>query len=202
MKLAASSTSYPYPQNDLWRGAKSLKRSETITEEVKIHPGVIVGASLLLGVGGVLLYALRALAAPPGAQFEVSDLVISPEAVGVGQPVAISVLVINIGTEAGSETIIFEVNGEMAEQTVTLAPGESEVVTFEVTPEVAKTYGVSVDGLYGTFVATEVGVADIRLSNLTITPSEVMVGETVYISVTATNYGDAVGSRTIICEVT
>ena len=239
-------------------------------------------------------------AAPPGAEFEVSDLVISPYEVQIGYPVSISCLVENIGTEAGSKTIICEVEGTIMEQIVTLGPGESQVVTFEVTPEVAKTYSVSANGLYGTFVATEVGVAaysvalgvsnmtpevgeivswwvditnigtapgaptvsfyidgalqvsrtllpispgetgrtygssfsldtpgthilrveadtafdqiaiiveaiavaDIRVENLVISPTDPVVGETVYISVTVTNYGTATGSKTIVCTVT
>ncbi len=39
----------------------------------------------------------------------------------------------------------------MAEQTVTLQPSESKVVTFEATPHEAKTYQVSVNGLTGSF---------------------------------------------------
>ncbi|GAI86561.1 unnamed protein product [marine sediment metagenome] len=90
----------------------------------------------------------------------------------------------------------------MAEKTITLAPSESKVVSFEVTPAVAKTYSVSVDGLSGSFVATTVPVADIRVENLSITPSEVMVGEKVTITCTATNYGTAAGTRRIVCNVT
>ncbi len=41
----------------------------------------------------------------------------------------------------------------MAEQTVTLNPSESKVVVFEATPQEAKTYLVSVNGLAGSFVA-------------------------------------------------
>lgn len=44
-------------------------------------------------------------------------------------------------------------------------------------------------------------VADIRVENLTITPAEVNVGQTVTISVTAKNYGGAVGTKTIVCTV-
>lgn len=43
----------------------------------------------------------------------------------------------------------------MAEQRVDLAPGESKEVSFEAIPQEAKTYQVSVDGLTGSFVATE-----------------------------------------------
>jgi len=39
----------------------------------------------------------------------------------------------------------------MAEQVVILNPGESQVVSFEAVPSVAKTYHVSVNGLSGSF---------------------------------------------------
>lgn len=42
----------------------------------------------------------------------------------------------------------------MAEQSVTLNPGESRVVSFSATPSEARTYQVSVDGLTGSFAAT------------------------------------------------
>lgn len=41
----------------------------------------------------------------------------------------------------------------MAEQSVTLALGESKVVSFEAIPQEARTYLVTVDGLSGSFVA-------------------------------------------------
>ncbi len=137
---------------------------------------------------------------PPGAEFRVSNLVISPTEVQVGYPVSISCLVANIGAEAGDYTV--RLGGDfVTEQTVTLQPGESKPVSFEVTPTVAKTYSVSVNGLSGTFKAVTVPVADIRVENLIITPSEVMVGEPVSISVVAKNYGTAAGSKTIVITV-
>ncbi|GAH79628.1 unnamed protein product, partial [marine sediment metagenome] len=41
----------------------------------------------------------------------------------------------------------------MAEQTVTLAPAQSQSIVFEAIPHEAKTYQVSVDGLVGSFKA-------------------------------------------------
>lgn len=138
---------------------------------------------------------------PPGAEFRVSNLVISPTEVNPGQPVTISCTVANIGAAAGSCTV--HLGGDfMAEKTVSLEPGQSAVVSFEVTPAEAKTFHVSVDGLTGSFVATEEAVADIRVENLIIEPSEVNVGQKVTISVTATNYGATPGSRQIVCAVT
>jgi len=90
----------------------------------------------------------------------------------------------------------------MAQQSVTLQPGESKEVSFTVTPTTAKTYSVSVDGLSGSFVCTTVPVADIRVEDLIISAAEVYVGEPVTISVVVTNYGAVAGSKTITCTVT
>ena len=137
----------------------------------------------------------------PGAEFSVSSLVISPTEVNPGQPVTITCTVTNIGAAAGSCTV--HLGGDfMAEREVTLEPGQSEAVSFEVTPTEAKTFHISVNGLTGSFIATEVPVADIRVENLVIEPAEVNVGEKVTISCTATNIGGAAGTKTIVCTVT
>lgn len=91
------------------------------------------------------------------------------------------------------------ITSTVSEQTVELAPGESQVVSFEAVPQLAAVYKVTVNGLFGSFTA--VGVADIRVENLVIEPIEVPVGETVSISVTATNIGTDVGSKTITCKI-
>lgn len=140
----------------------------------------------------------------PGAELVAQEpLTIYPEEVQIGNPVTISCSVMNIGSESGSKTIELKIGGEVvATKSVTLAPGESEVVSFEVTPDVAKSYSVSANGLYGSFVATTVPVADIKVENLTITPAKVMVGKVVTISCRATNYGGKTGSKVITCNVT
>lgn len=170
-------------------------------EEERISPAVVIGGGLLLGLGAtaaVAAIALAALPTPPGAEFKVSDLIISPAEVTPEQIVTISCTVTNIGTEAGTYTV--HLGGDfVAEQIVELAPGESKTIAFEVTPTVPKTYNVSVDGLTGTF--SVVGVADIRVENLVISPAEVLIGEKVTISCQATNYGTATGSKAITCLV-
>lgn len=55
----------------------------------------------------------------------------------------------------------------MAEQTVTLNPNESKVVSFEATPNEAKTYNVSVNGLTGSFKAiTAVGMITLYMAGV------------------------------------
>lgn len=166
----------------------------------KIAVGLVVAG---LVTTGAVLVAKAAKAAPPipPAEISLSDLTINPPAVNPGQKVAISVIVTNLGGEAGSYEVI--IGGDfMATKTVTLNPGETKAVSFEVTaPAEPGSYVVNVDGLTGSFIVTEVPVADIRITNLVIEPTEVYVGETVLISVVATNYGNAPGSREITLTV-
>jgi parallel beta-helix repeat protein len=88
--------------------------------------------------------------------FKVSDLLISPTEVEVGETVSISVNVINAGDISGTFTIILKVNGSVeATRDVTLAGGESVVVTFELSKDAPGTYEIEVDGLRGTFSVKE-----------------------------------------------
>ena len=89
----------------------------------------------------------------------------------------------------------------MGTQTVTLGPGEAQVVSFAVTPSAEGTYHVAIDGLTGSFVCTAAPHADIRVENLVISPATCYVGDTVTISVTVTNYGNAPGTKTITCTI-
>ncbi len=47
---------------------------------------------------------------PGEAEFQVTDLIISPSEVYVGEPVAISVLVTNVGGKRGPKTVTLEVS--------------------------------------------------------------------------------------------
>ncbi|MBA7674646.1 hypothetical protein ES703_82867 [subsurface metagenome] len=88
----------------------------------------------------------------------------------------------------------------MAEQTVTLNPGESKVVTFEVTPSKARAYQVTVNGLTGSFVASPVP-GYITITYLRFEPPAVNVGEEIAIRVNAGNEGETTASRTVECKI-
>lgn len=138
---------------------------------------------------------------PPEAEFKVSDLVISPTEVNPGQVVTITCTVTNIGAEAGNYTVHLE-GDFMAEKTVTLAPGESITVSFEVTPTVAKSHSVSVDGLSGSFVATE-EIVDFELARPIVAPAEVTPGTAIIITCPVTsrcNRAQTVTAKVIIYE--
>jgi len=85
---------------------------------------------------------------PPPAEFELSNLNITPTEVKPGKEVTISVEVTNIGGREGRRTVSLRVN-QVLEQTkqITLAPGQTEVVTFAVTRDEPGSYTVEVNGL-------------------------------------------------------
>jgi len=87
----------------------------------------------------------------------------------------------------------------MAEQIVTLGPGESEVVSFEITPSVAKVYQVAVNGLQGNFTAVPaaIGAQFIMLGGLV--DRIWSLGKDVYIKHgTLKNVGDETGTTTVV----
>lgn len=99
---------------------------------------------------------------PRPAEFEVSDLEITPEEVEEGEEVTITATVTNIGEEEGSHTVELKIDGEVVDsEAVTLAGGASAMISFEVTRS-AGTYQVEVDGLTGSFTVTAPTVAWLR----------------------------------------
>lgn len=89
---------------------------------------------------------------PEPAAFSVSNLTIQPVEVQPKETVTITVLVANTGGWVGSYTIVLKVNGvKEAEKRVTIAAGESQVVSFTVAKEDPGSYSVTADGLSGSF---------------------------------------------------
>jgi len=134
------------------------------------------------------------------ATFTVSALSISPAEVKVGETITVSVLVTNTGDSAGTygATLKLE-NVVVAIESVTLAGGASEEVTFITSKDVAGTYSVSVDGQSGT-VVVKAPVA-FTISSLSISPAEVKVGESVTISALVTNTGDNTSTYEVILKI-
>jgi len=92
------------------------------------------------------------VAPPAPAAFSVSYLSFSPLEVEPGEAVTITVLVANIGGESGSYAVVLKIDGvKEAEETVTLAAGESQDVSFSATREEPGNYTVTVDGWSGSF---------------------------------------------------
>ena len=87
------------------------------------------------------------------ANFSVSNLVVSPERVKQGDTVMISAVVANTGEVAGAYSVVLKVKGvaESIEE-VSLGPGGSQRVAFEVAKDAPGFYQVDLEGLTGRFV--------------------------------------------------
>ncbi len=149
-------------------------------------------------------FAIIGTVTPPApAAFSVSSLSVLPAEVEPGETVTITMSVANTGGESGSYTVVLKINGvKGAEETVTIAAGESQDVSFSVTREEADTYAVTVDGLSGSFSVVPPEPATFSVSYLSVSPRlEVEPGETVTITVLVANTGGESGSYTVVLKI-
>ncbi len=144
-----------YTEQDLyiayWDGSNWLALTTTVNAEAN---------TAYCQVSHFTTFAVIAPAAPPlpaPAAFVTTDLSITPAEVEPNEAVTISVSVANTGDIEGSYTVVLMINDVTeAEESVTIAAGASQSVSFSVTKEDAGIYSVTIDDLSGTFVVTEV----------------------------------------------
>jgi len=109
-------------------------------------------------------FAIIAPPAPPPpapAAFSVTNLSVKPLEVQPEETVTITVSVANTGGSEGSYSVVLTINGvKEAEESVTVAAGGSQDVSFTLSKEDAGSYSVAVDGLSASFtVVAPVAVA-------------------------------------------
>jgi len=86
------------------------------------------------------------------AAFTISNLVITPAEVDIGETVTITLQVVNTGDLEGTYEVTLKINNVVLEtKEVTLAGGASKLVTFTTSRDTAGPYLADADGLYGTF---------------------------------------------------
>jgi len=92
----------------------------------------------------------------PPADFQISDLVITPTEVKAGEEVTVSVRVTNIGGQAGSYTLPLTINQAVEDtRTVTLEKGASTITEFTVIKQSLGTFNVEIGGLDNEFIVSE-----------------------------------------------
>ncbi|MFA9427850.1 CARDB domain-containing protein [Natronorubrum sp. A-ect3] len=91
------------------------------------------------------------------AQFDVTDASLSEDEIDVGDSVDVTGTIENTGEKAGTVTAQLTVDGSVvAEQDVTVAPGESETVTFTETFDESGEFEIAVSGTSaGTLTVTD-----------------------------------------------
>ena len=92
----------------------------------------------------------------PPAEFQISNLEVTPADAEIGEEVRVSIKVVNIGGQSGSYTLSFTVNQTTAyTRTVTLEKDESTTVEFKTAKQTSGTYIVEVDGQVSQFTVSE-----------------------------------------------
>ena len=141
--------------NDLVEATKEVTVRAGLSKEVTFSVTKEEAGSYTVTVDGLSgsFTVVTVVVAPEPAAFSVSYLSVSPRLeVEPGETVTITMLVANTGGESGSYTVVLKIDGvKEAEETVTIAAGESQEVSFSVTREDPGDYTVDVDGLSDSF---------------------------------------------------
>ena len=146
-----------------------------------------------------LIASLGLLQACAEAQpsFEVLSLHLTPPKITTGEKATIKVEIKNNDAKEATYNVPLMVNGVTDDRrNVTLAPGAIELITFTFTRSHAGTYSISVGSWESTLVVEQPLPAEFRLSNLEVNPSEVEVGDDIFISAKIANVGGTQGSYT------
>jgi uncharacterized membrane protein len=93
------------------------------------------------------------------AQFQISNLQVTPTSAKLGEDVIVSVQVANIGGQSGSYILPLSVNQTAADsRTVTLDKGASTTIEFKIAEQTSGTYLVEVAGQVSQFTVSEESV--------------------------------------------
>jgi len=146
------------------------------------------------------------------ADFELSELTITPVEASIGEDVTVSVLVTNIGDLTGNYEVSLTIDNAVVQtKEVTVEGGSSETISFSVTPDTVGEHIVNISDLLGKFEvkvpetlpapAMVPAPASFTISDLSVTPSEVDLAEQVTISAVLTNTGGSEGSYTVVLKI-
>lgn len=108
---------------------------------------LLVGSVVACGEGGGATSTPSKDTTMAPAQFNVSNLSVTPSEVEVGDEVTVTVEVTNVGGQPGSYQLSLTVDGQAAETNITLGAGETRQFSFTVVMEEAGTRQVAVNGL-------------------------------------------------------
>ncbi len=127
----------------------------TTTTTENTTPATTMGASTTTATPAASTPSTAQAQTPASASasaFVATDLAVSPQTAKPGENVTVSLRLVNGGTAETSQAVVLKVNDvNEAQQVVSLAPGKSQVVNFEVARATPGAYNVSVEGLSSSF---------------------------------------------------
>lgn len=92
----------------------------------------------------------------PPADFQISDLEVTPHEVEAGEEVTVSVKITNVGVQTGSYTLQLLINQTIEDtKTVIVEEGASTTTEFKIIKQTPGTYNIEIDGLVDEFTVKE-----------------------------------------------
>jgi len=135
-------------------------------------------------------------------KFAVSNLIITPNSVKVGEPINVSVIVLNNGIQTGKYSVVLRISGVVENiSDMTLPPGASQAASFTVVKDVAGDYYADIDGLGGFFTVIPLAPPSFIVSNFSVGPERVRQGQAVTVTASVTNVGEVSGTHTLVVRI-
>jgi len=146
----------------------------------------------LIPISGLLMACAEAK-----PSYQITSFYVTPATITTGEKATVQAEVKNTNSETDTYNIPVMVNGIADNRkSVTLAPGQTELLTFEVTRSRAGAYKISVGNKESTLTVENPSPAVWQLSNLQITPDRVDICESVVVTANLINVGGNKGSYT------
>jgi hypothetical protein len=154
-------------------------------------------AGIILILALIVIPGLLQACVEAHTSYEVLSFNMAPTKVAMGEKVTIEAKVKNINSETDTYNIPLMVDGVAdSRESVTLAPGQTETLTFELTRSHAGSYKVSVGNKESILTVEKPSPPDFRLANLAVNPDEVNICETAVVTAMLTNIGGSRGDYT------
>jgi hypothetical protein len=134
------------------------------------------------------------------AVFEYSNLSVSAQEVESGRSVTVSLDITNTGQAEGICPVLLKIDGvQVDEQKITVAPGNTQSASFQVTGKESGSHTIDVNGLTTTFKVLK--AADFKVQALAVSPTEVLRGSVATITADVTNIGEVDGDYKVVLRV-
>ncbi|MEM4454994.1 MAG: CARDB domain-containing protein [Thermofilaceae archaeon] len=114
----------------------------------------------------------------------------------------ITIVVSNTGDAMGARNLTITVNGKVEKSSlVVLNPGETKSLNHTLSFAAEGTYTVEIDGITFTITVSKISPAKFEVSDLSINPSSIKVGDSSMISVNVKNTGGQPGTYEVTLKV-
>ncbi len=131
-------------------------------------------------------------------KFKVKDLTVTPRQVGLEEPATVKATVVNTDERAAFYNFQLLVDGKSAgSKSLTLEKGEEREIPFTVVRTEPGKHTVSLGNLSETLTVVKRSPAQFEIRDFTITPPEVLPGQSATIEATVVNVGEKRGTCTV-----